>query len=399
MDFGPKQGSHLREAPVAGTSSEPKQGMGPLQAEGSKRAAWAVEVPAAPPGMTRDLRLHEIELEMQNEELLLHKLELELQNEELLGAHHELDASWKQIDTLVGERTAELSRMVQHLSAEVEVRSRTERALRQACEELERVKNRLQTENAYLQQEAERDGGIGLRSAENLLLARLRPQIDQAAAGDHPVLVAGEPGVGKMSILRAIHQRGPRRHRPMFTVDCTMQPVELLECMLFGRDQGPAPEAWSPWLGWLELAGPADLHLEEASALPPALRERILATMRERRFHPQHSARARLLEARLLCTTSRGLEALRRQGTFWDGLVEGLQVLDVPPLRERLEDLPALAEMFVAWYDRKYGKAVQRVPEAVLDAWRRRDWPFNVRELRQEVERAVLRSPGPTLEP
>ncbi len=371
----------------------------PLRESDRADSPWAPA--AASHEVVRDLRLHEIELEMQNEELLLHKLELELQNEELRGFHQELDATWKQIDTLVAERTRELERKLRQLAAEARARSQSETALRLAYEELERLKNRLQAENAYLLQEAERYRGTDVQPSETLLLDRLKPQIDRAAAGNHPVLVTGEVGVGKKGVIWAIHQRGARRHRPLVTVNCTLPAVELLECQLLGRDQDFGKEVWAPWQGRLQLAEQGDLFMEEAGALPKDLRNQLVDIARKGQFQPQGSARTVPLSARILCTTIRDLDEERRTGRVEEGLIEDLnmQVLQVPPLRERREDIPALARIFVAWFNRMYGKAVEHIPEAVLGGWMQRDWPCNVRELRHTVERAVVRSTGTTLEP
>jgi DNA-binding NtrC family response regulator len=358
-------------------------------------------VPASPEDLVHELRLHEIELEMQNEELLLHKLELELQNEELRGFHQGLDATRHRVDVLVAVGIAELQETVRRLSEEVVAHRQAEHGLHQARAEQERQQARLQAENAYLRQEVERYQGPCVRPSEHLLLARLLPQIEQAAAGDHPVLVVGETGVGKKGVVRAIHQRGARRNRSMVSVECTLLPAELLDCTLFGRDRGPAPDGRAPWLGRLELAEQSDLFLNEVGALPMDVRARLLDALRNRRFHPQDGERVVSLGARILAATSRNLEDLGREGRLQDDLVADLelQVLHVPPLRERREDIPALAEIFVAWYNRKHCRAVERIPEATLDRWMGQDWPCNVRELRFTVERAVVRSSGSRLEP
>ncbi len=141
--------------------------------------------------------------------------------------------------------------------------------------------------------------------------------------------------------------------------------------------------------------------LEEVGALPMGVRARMLDSLRERRFHPLGSDRTVPLNARILATTARDLDEVRREGRFQDDTVAdlNLQIVHVPPLRERREDIPALVKIFVAWYNRKYCRTVERIPETVQNQWVRQDWPGNVWDLRYTVERAVVRSTGSTLEP
>ncbi|MGA2079392.1 MAG: sigma 54-interacting transcriptional regulator [Holophaga sp.] len=385
--------------------ADPESGHPPLRRRATDRAelvlgATAPQLDAGESGdLVQSLALHKIELEMQNEELQLHKLELELQNEELQDFHEELDESWKQIDQLVSERTLELHRAIKRLSSEVRVHNLAEAALRATCAEMQRLHAQLQAENAYLLQASARYANFGVLTGSSPALVRLREEIEAAAARDMPVLVAGEPGAGKGVVALAIHNRSERKHRLLVTVDCTLQPATLLEAQLFGRDAGPALEAHGQWMGRLELADQGTLFLHEGGAMPPELRARMIQVMRKGEYSPLGSSRTLRLGARIIAATARDLAEAERAGRFDPGMFEGLdvQVLRVPPLRERREDIPLLAETFVAWFNRKHGRRVASIPPAVLDDLAARPWPCNVGEFKGVVERAVLASPGEVL--
>jgi transcriptional regulator with GAF, ATPase, and Fis domain len=366
----------------------------------SERRARGSAAPALEEGepqeLVQELRLQKIELELQQDELLLHKLELELQNEELQGFHQEMDASWKQIDQLVSERTGELRRLVKRLSTEVRLRNQAEAALRGTCAEMGRLRDRLQAENAFLHQEIDRHHTLGTLTGDSRAMAGLRSGIAAAAAEGTPVLLLGEPGTGREEVARAIHNQGARWHRALVAVDCTLLPAELLEGQLFGRDQGPSLGATGQWLGRLELADQGTLFLDEIGALPARVRSKLAQVFAEGQFRPLGGSRALRAGARIIAATALAKESDGAPQDLFGG--QTVRILAVPALRERREDIPALVESFVAWFNRRHCRHILTIPDRVMEALAGRDWPGNVRELRAAVEAAVLRCPGPVLE-
>jgi len=317
------------------------------------------------------------------QELQLCRIELEMQNDELQRAQEESRATRAELDRQVVARTSELTRTIEGLSAEVQLRCRAEQSLASAFTELESARNRLRAENTYVHQQMDLDQGERL-IGPSAAMDRLKSQLDAAAALETPVLLLGEAGTGKGVAARAIHDRSPRRHRPMVTLSCAVLPPELLDGVLFGRAKGVHPQ-----LGQIDVADQGTLFLDEICALPLDLQARLLHAVRE-------PGRA----ARIIAASIHHLGDEVREGRFLEDLRACLEpaAIALPPLRERREDIPALVAAFLAQSNRTYGKRITTVSERTLDLLTARPWPGNVMELKHVVELAVISSQGSTLE-
>ena len=214
----------------------------------------------------------------------------------------------------------------------------------------------------------------------------------QLAASPYPVLIQGETGVGKEIVARAVHEASPRKDRPLRSINCAAIPAALLESALFGHERGAFTGADQRTTGLFEEADGGSLLLDEIGELSPAAQAALLRVLDTKRFCRVGSAREIEVDVRLLAATNRDLEAMVQQGAFRADLLYRLNtvVIEVPPLRERIEEIVALAEHFV----RRACKAARRAPlsldRAAVEALLSHDWPGNVRELRNALERAVV---------
>jgi DNA-binding NtrC family response regulator len=219
------------------------------------------------------------------------------------------------------------------------------------------------------------------------------------ADNDLTVLVQGESGVGKELVARAIHDSGARAIEPFVAVNCAAIPEQLIESELFGHERGAFTDAKSARTGRFEAAGGGTLFLDEISELPLHLQSKLLRVLQERSFERVGSVTSLPFRARLVCASNRDLAAAVAAGDFREDLYHRINIvaLQVPPLRERLEDLPELVQALLQRANREVGKAVTAVEQAVLDRLQRHDWPGNVRELEHVIKRSVLRARGPVL--
>lgn len=330
------------------------------------------------------------------QELHLHKIELEMQSEELLRAQTELKETWTRIDQRVVARTMELTRALESLSAEVQVRFQAEQSLHGAFDELEAVKERLLSENAYLQDLA------GLSCCERFpgpspAMAGLKARIEAAAAAETPVLVLGEAGTGKGAVARAIHCRSARRHRPMVLLDCTSVSPERMEAVLFGK--GRAGSAGRR-VGQFQLASQGTLFLSEIALLPLALQARVLEAVRELGTPAPGPLAGNRPEVRIIASSNRDLQLEVGRGRFREDLHACLAAspIRVPPLREHREDIPSLVELIMAGFNRTLGKDFRTVSQRTLGILLAKAWPGNVRELKHLIELTMIATQGPILE-
>ena len=225
-------------------------------------------------------------------------------------------------------------------------------------------------------------------------------QIRQVAPTPATVLLLGETGTGKEVMARTIHDLSPRRQRPMISVSCAAIPAALIESELFGREKGAYTGALSRQIGRFEAAHQSTLFLDEIGDLPMAVQVKLLRVVQERVIERLGSAQPVRVDVRIIAATNRNLEDAVRDNTFREDLYYRLNVFPVvvPPLRERVEDIPALAWTFVDEFARSFGKSIESISEESLRTLRRYRWPGNVRELRNVIERAVILASGPQLE-
>lgn len=224
-------------------------------------------------------------------------------------------------------------------------------------------------------------------------------QVRAASPTDCTVLIEGETGTGKELIARAIHRYSARRGGNLVPVNCASIPRELMESDLFGHEKGAFTGAIAQKLGRFELAHNGTLFLDEVGDLPLELQPKLLRALQEQEFERLGSTRTRHVNVRLVAATNRGLAQLVQEGRFRSDLYYRLSIfpISLPPLRQRRDDIPALIRAFVDRAARKIGKEIRVIPEDVQEALVQHDWPGNIRELQNFIERAVILSTGPTL--
>ena len=269
-----------------------------------------------------------------------------------------------------------------------------------AYEEIASLKARLERENVYLQEEIQQSHNfVELVGASPTLLTALR-RVEQVAPTEVTVLILGETGTGKELIARAIHRASPRRDRPLVKVDCTALSAGLVESELFGHAKGAFTGAIERRIGRFELADRGTILLDEVGELPAETQAKLLRVLQEQQFEPVGSNRTVKVDVRVIAATNRDLEAAVREGRFRADLFYRLNVfpLQVPPLRQRREDITQLVMFFLARYAKALGRPVTMVSPASMDRLVAYDWPGNIRELQNVVERAVVLSRSPVLE-
>lgn len=241
----------------------------------------------------------------------------------------------------------------------------------------------------------------GLLRAPGSPLERVAELIRKVAPHDISVLISGESGTGKEMVARAIHYESPRASKPFVVENCGALPDSLLEAELFGHKRGAFTGAVEDRIGLFQQADGGTLFLDEIGDTSPAFQVKLLRVLQEGEFRPVGSSRPRSVDVRVIAATNRDLEEEMRAGRFREDLYYRLATvsLTVPPLRERREDIPLLAERLVEASARALGKPGARLSPAALDclcAWR---WPGNVRELQNEILRLLALSDGPELGP
>ena len=274
----------------------------------------------------------------------------------------------------------------------------TERKL--AEEEIHRLKERLEAENVYLRTEVSgvhRYGELVGRSGGILKVLR---QVNQVAETHMTVLVLGETGTGKELVARAVHGQSARRERPLVKVNCSALPGELIESELFGHEKGAFTGATGRQVGRFELADGGTIFLDEVGDLPLKLQAKLLRVLQEGEFERLGSGKTIKVDVRVIAATSRDLLQAVQRGRFRVDLYYRLNVypIGLPPLRERREDIGLLAEVFLREASRRLGRLFDPISGEVLEALMRYEWPGNIRELQNVIERAAVISTGRLLQ-
>jgi formate hydrogenlyase transcriptional activator len=285
-------------------------------------------------------------------------------------------------------------------NAELEERvSERTTELRGALQEVERLKERLQHENRYLQQEISEQTNPREIIGDSAALRSALRQVEMVAGADTTVLIRGETGVGKELIARAIHERSPRRERPLVKLNCSAISAGLVESELFGHMKGAFTGASDRRIGRFELAHEGTLFLDEVSELPLDTQTKLLRVLQEGEFEPVGSSRTVQVNVRVIAASNRDLQADVTSGRFRADLYYRLNVfpIDVPPLRDRAGDIPALAEFFLARCARKLGKPLRTIDPDALARLQAHSWPGNIRDLQNTIERAAILSSGEVL--
>ena len=243
--------------------------------------------------------------------------------------------------------------------------------------------------------EAEFEGIVGYSAA----LRKVLHLVEAVAHGNATVLLLGETGTGKELIARAIHNRSGRKDRAFIKLNCAAIPSGLLESELFGHERGAFTGAIAQKVGRLELADQGSLFLDEIGDIPLELQPKLLRVLQEREFERLGSTRTKKVDVRIVAATHRDLEEMILEKQFRSDLYYRLNVvpISIPSLRERPEDIPLLVHHFVRQAARRMNKTIDTIPSETMDALMQHQWPGNIRELENVVERAVILSPASVL--
>ena len=226
-------------------------------------------------------------------------------------------------------------------------------------------------------------------------------QVQQVAPTDSTVLIQGETGTGKELIARAIHNISSRCGRPFIKLNCAAIPFDLLESELFGHEKGAFTGAIAQKIGRFELADKGTLFLDEVGDIPLPLQPKLLRVLQEQEFERLGSGRTHQVDVRLVAATHRNLLEMVKRNEFRSDLYYRLNVfpIPVPPLRGRRDDIPALAEHFVEIYARRMRKQIEHITPETMSALTSYQWPGNIRELQNFIERSVILTSGSVLQP
>ena len=294
----------------------------------------------------------------------------------------------------------ENARLYEEMKAEVGRRSLAEQALRDALAQLEVLKNRLEAENVYLQEEIRTQHNFNEIVGNSAPLLEALRRVERVAPTDSTVLIVGETGTGKELFARAIHSRSARKTRPLVKVNCGAIAPGLVESELFGHVKGAFTGAIDKRVGRFEVANGGTIFLDEVGELSLEAQVKLLRVLQEHEFEPVGSSRTIRVDVRVIAATNRNLDEAVKGGKFRADLLYRLNVfpVEVPPLRVRRADIPLLVAFFVTGLARKLGKPIHGFSSRSMDRIMSYDWAGNVRELQNVVERAAILAHGPVLE-
>src|ERR1700740_179464 len=269
-----------------------------------------------------------------------------------------------------------------------------------AYQEISELKDKLAQEKLYLEEEIRSDSGFERIIGKSAPLKHILELVDTVAPSDSTVLLLGETGTGKELIARAIHDRGRRKNRTFVKLNCAAIPTGLLESELFGHEKGAFTGAITQKIGRLDLADQGTLFLDEVGDIPIEIQPKLLRALQEREFERLGSTHTRKVNVRLVAATNRNLEKMVADREFRSDLFYRLNVfpIRIPSLRERKEDIPLLVSYFVQKFAKQMQKQIESVPSAVMKGLTAWEWPGNIRELENFIERAVILTRGKALE-
>jgi len=271
-------------------------------------------------------------------------------------------------------------------------------ALEKAFEEIKQLKEELYRENLALKEEIDQASMFEEIVGTSQALRRVLVQVAKVAPADSTVLITGETGTGKELIARAIHKRSKRSSRAFVSVNCAAIPAALIGSELFGHEKGAFTGAMQRRLGRFELADGGTLFLDEVGDLPAETQIALLRVLQERQFERIGGTQSITVDVRIIAATNRDLKAAISAGTFRSDLFYRLNVfpVGVPPLRDRKDDIPLLVEYLTERYASKAGKKIKNIHKRTLELFQAYDWPGNIRELQNVIERAVILCDGQT---
>jgi len=265
--------------------------------------------------------------------------------------------------------------------------------------EIAALKDKLHQEKVYLEEEISTENFKEM-VAVSAALREVLKMVETVASTDSTVLIRGETGTGKELIARALHEHSPRREHTLVKLNCAAIPTGLLESELFGHEKGAFTGAIRQKIGRFELAHQGTLFLDEVGDVPLELQSKLLRVLQEQEFERLGGTKTIKVDVRLVAATNRDLAQMVAEGRFRNDLYYRLNVFPIvlPPLRERPDGIPSLVRHFTQQFARRMGRRIETIRPEVLEALVRYPWPGNVRELQNVIERAVILSPGPTLQ-
>src|SRR5271166_1860748 len=277
------------------------------------------------------------------------------------------------------------------------MRKQADEQLQRAYAEIQRLKEQVDQENIYLRQEIQLEHSHNVIVGESAAMRAVLKKAEQVAHTDSTVLVLGETGTGKELVARTIHEMSGRNKRAMVKTNCAALPGTLIESELFGREKGAYTGALAREIGRFELADQSTIFLDEIGELPPEVQSKLLRVLQEGEFERLGSSKTIKVNVRVIAATSRDLPAMVKEGKFRPDLFYRLNVFPivVPPLRERVEDLPALVWHILEEIAARMGRKIDSVHARTMQKLQRYAWPGNVRELRNVIERNLILSTGP----
>jgi PAS domain S-box-containing protein len=277
-------------------------------------------------------------------------------------------------------------------STDISERKQAEASLQTAFEEIQILKDQLYKENLVLREEVDRASMFEEIVGASSGLQRVIARISKVAPTDSTVLITGETGTGKELIARAIHKRSKRANRAFVSVNCAALPQSLIGSELFGHEKGAFTGAQQRRLGRFELADGGTIFLDEVGELPAETQVSLLRVLQEHQFERVGGSQLVSVDLRVLAATNRDLKGAMSAGQFRTDLFYRLNVfpIDVPPIRERKEDIPILVEYFIKRYAGKLGKKIHRIEKKTLEMFESYYWPGNIRELQNVIERSVI---------
>lgn len=264
---------------------------------------------------------------------------------------------------------------------------------------MEKIKDQSKVKRVCLQEEIQLEYNHENMIGQSDGLKYILYKVEQISKTDTAVLLLGETGTGKELAARGIHNLSLRKKRSLVKVNCAALPANLIESELFGHEKGSSTGAHSMRRGRFEAANGSTLFLDEIGELPIELQAKLLRVIQDGEFERLGSSRTIKAYTRIIAATNRNLEEEVKKGNFREDLWYRLNVFPItmPPLRDRADDIPFLADFFVKKISRRWGKTIEFIPEAVMNAMQNYQWPGNIRELENVLERAVINSSGPGL--
>jgi len=279
-------------------------------------------------------------------------------------------------------------------TVDVSEMKQAQKKIARQLEEIKVLKDQLETENIYLRQELKSSHSFDEIVGESDILKHILYRVEQVAPMDTTVLLEGETGTGKELFARAIHQKSERSEKPLITVNCASLPANLIESELFGHEKGAFTGAVQKQIGRFELADGGTLFLDEVGEIPTELQAKLLRVLQDGEFERIGNPHKIKVDVRVIAATNRNLEEEILRGRFRKDLYYRLNVypITIIPLRERVDDIPLLVEHFVKRFNKKFGKNITRIPKKVIEQLKQYDWPGNIRELENIIERAMILS-------